>query len=265
MARKRLAAPAPRGTAAAPEGSPPAAPVEPPIDQGPIDTIVTEGKARVESARNDWRLGQIREAAKILIGDKGYNRMTMQELAKVAGVSIGLLYLYVESKEDVFMLVIKEIIDAYSSDVPSAASPHGDPVEALAAGFGAYCAVVERYRRQASSGYQDYKELSAESREVVRGWELETTALLKDLVEACIDQGAFVECDPDLIASDLVFLSHMWALKHWHLARSMSLDDFTAYQLGFVLHGCLHPDRRDDYGQLLAPFRRWRRRSDGQP
>lgn len=199
-----------------------------------------------------WRLSQFREAAKSIIAQKGYDGMTMQDLADAANVSVGLVYQYVKSKEQVLLLVIEDLMDAYHTAVTTEAAKHSDPVEALAAGFGAYVRVVDRYRKLTSVGYREYADFSPEARERTQQWELRSNQLLENLVKACIDGGQFRPVAPHLISYDLVVLAHMWSLKHWDLGRRMSVDEFAAHQVALIVESCLQPRRRARYHKITS-------------
>lgn len=57
------------------------------------------------------RREQMVKAAVKLFQEKGFHRTTTREIAKAAGFSIGTLYEYIESKEDVLYLVCDSIHD----------------------------------------------------------------------------------------------------------------------------------------------------------
>ena len=55
------------------------------------------------------RLGRIIKAARNLFLDKGFSQTTIQDIAEAADVGLGTLYLYAKSKEDLLVLVFKEL------------------------------------------------------------------------------------------------------------------------------------------------------------
>ncbi len=56
---------------------------------------------------NDNKKGKILLAAQELFSDRGYHETTVEEIAKHAGVAKGTVYIYFESKEQLFKEVIK--------------------------------------------------------------------------------------------------------------------------------------------------------------
>ena len=71
--------------------------------------------------RKEDRPGEITQAALAAFAEKGYAATRVDEVAKRAGVSKGLLYLYFKTKEDLFKAVIRSFlsprIDALISNI----------------------------------------------------------------------------------------------------------------------------------------------------
>lgn len=175
----------------------------------------------------------------------------MQMLAERAGVSVGLIYQYVSRKEDVLLLVIVDILEAYKQELPVAIAAHDDPVEQLDAGFDAYCRVLDARRAAAVLAYRESMTLDRDGRELLKSLEIETTRLLAEVIEEGTSRGVFGEVDADLVAYDLVMLAHAWALKHWYYAPRISLDDYIAKQFSLVLNGIVRGEQRHRYRRLL--------------
>jgi len=63
--------------------------------------------------RKDARPGELLEAALSLFIEKGYAATRAEEVARLAGVSKGTLFLYFESKEELFKAVVRENLSGY--------------------------------------------------------------------------------------------------------------------------------------------------------
>lgn len=201
--------------------------------------------------RRSVRLLQVLGAATKLFERNGYHTTTMQDIAAEAGISVGLIYQYASNKEDVLLLVITEILQRYMRELPRAMAPYRDPVERVAAGFAAYCAIVDQRRGAAVLAYRETKTLSPRGRERLKTLESATTALLAAEVTKAVQAGAFVRADGTLVAYDLMMLAHGWALKHWYLARTMSLDDYIAFQCSLFFRSLIAPGKRSRYRALI--------------
>jgi AcrR family transcriptional regulator len=208
-------------------------------------------RAQGRNQQRPERLTQIMLAARSLFERHGYHSTTMQDIAGQAGMSVGLIYQYAANKEDVLLLVITEILEGYTRDVPNAMAAYDDPVERLAAGFAAYCRVVGQRRDAVVLAYRETRTLSRPGRERLKLLESNTTELLTAEVRKAIDDGLFVPYDSEIVAYDLIMLAHGWALKHWYLADVQTLDSYIALQTSLVFRGLIQSDKAAAYAHLL--------------
>jgi AcrR family transcriptional regulator len=86
------------------------------------------------------RLRELAEAALGLLSDQGYERCQVADVAKAMGVAVGTVYLYVESKEALFDLVLKYAAREDPSwldtlEVPVKTPPPGTTLELLKGAF----------------------------------------------------------------------------------------------------------------------------------
>lgn len=201
----------------------------------------------------EQRSRQLLEAAARLMEREGSEAVSMQALATEAGVSVGLIYRYFGSKDDILLAVITDVLDAFAARVPAAIEDAGeDPVRQLSAAFAAYCRVIDEHRHAAVLTYRESKSLDEEGREQIKQREVETSQPLRDAIGAGIACGRLVAADPDLVAYNLLLLAHAWALKHWYFERTMSLDAYTNAQLALALRAVLAPGLEQEYGDLLG-------------
>ena len=78
------------------------------------------GKRRPRSERQQQRQLTILEAARDVLAEKGYDGVTMNELAEKAGVVKKTLYNLYGSKDDLLLAAISEVIDGYRGEAVSA-------------------------------------------------------------------------------------------------------------------------------------------------
>jgi AcrR family transcriptional regulator len=72
---------------------------------------------------------RILEAANKVFAEKGYHEATMEDIAKQLGVSIGAIYLYFPSKEDLFEAMCKTAPQAFKEILFSSFRDEANPVE----------------------------------------------------------------------------------------------------------------------------------------
>ncbi len=204
------------------------------------NTIIPEIKSQVtDEVLVQRRRQQIVDAAVELFSSQGYYRTTVQEVARKAGVSTGLIYQYVQDKEDILLLSILDIIDSYQQEIPAALAGVEDPLLRMRAALAAYCRVVDQRRLATLLTYRSARSLSSDRRQLIKAAELDSNRLIADCIRACIDAGLFEPVDVDFITYQLVMFAHTWALKHWRLAEQYSLNDYVEKGFRLYLHACL--------------------------
>lgn len=200
----------------------------------------------------EHRSRQLLDAAARLMERDGSEAVSMQALAAEAGVSVGLIYRYFGSKDDVLLAVITDVLDAFSTTVPAAVEEAGeDPVRRLAAAFAAYCRVIDSHRHAAVLTYRESKSLDEAGRDRIKRLEVETSEPLRAAVRDGVEAGKLVAADPDLVAYNLLLLAHAWALKHWYFEQTRTLDSYIRDQLALALRAILADGHGEAYADLL--------------
>jgi AcrR family transcriptional regulator len=185
------------------------------------------------------RRAQIVTAATTLFASQGFYRTTIKEIAKKAGVSPGLVYQYVREKEDVLLLVLLGVVDAYAREIPLATAGINDPLERLTATISAYCHVIERHRAATILAYRSTKSLAPEKRAIIQRREIETNQLISSAISACIKAGYVRKVDLDVATYQIVMAAHGWALKSWYFKTRMSVDEYVDANIDLIFSGLL--------------------------
>lgn len=176
----------------------------------------------------------------------------MQSIADEAEMSVGLIYRYFGGKQEILLGVIVDVLDSFANRIPRAMDDAGeDPIHRIAAGFRAYCEIIDEHREAALLTYRDGKTLDQQGREQIKNLELKTSQPLRDAVEAAVDQGLLTDIDVDLFTYDLMIFAQMWSLKYWHFKSRYTLDDYIKNQTALALRSSIDPRRRRKYQDLL--------------
>lgn len=199
-------------------------------------TSIVEDAALVEKRRK-----QIVDAATTLFSSQGFFRTTIKEIAKLAGISSGLIYQYVTDKEDVLLLVLLEVVDAYARELPAAIESATDPLDRCVAAIVAYCRVVDAHRAGTVLAYRSTKSLSEDRRVIIQRRELETNQIISGLITECIRKGHFRRVNVNVLTYQVVMTAHAWALKSWYFKTIISLEDYIEHSLDILLKGILAP------------------------
>jgi AcrR family transcriptional regulator len=177
-----------------------------------------------------WRRSQIITAAVRLLEKRSFNQISVSELAEEAGISVGTIYQYAESKEDVLVMVIVDILEAYRDAMTPVIAEVDDVVERLHRMFRAYCEVVDSRRSAVVLGYGASRAIPPKGRRTVMELEKATTGLLADCLRQGVEAGLFDVVSADLVAWDMAVLAHTWALKHWYFSGDYGFDEYVESQ-----------------------------------
>lgn len=171
----------------------------------------------------EMRREQIVTAAVELFSTQGYDRTTILEIARKAQISVGLIYQYARTKEDVLFLTLLSVLHSYKQEIPEV-EPEDGPLVSLWKALYAYGRVIDRRRSAAVLAYRSTQSLPMAQRRSIMELETETNELLAKRIQACVRAGTFRDMNVDLAVYQIVMHAHAWALKHWRLAQLTSLD-----------------------------------------
>lgn len=88
------------------------------------------------------RPGEIVQAGLSVFAEKGFAAAKLEDIARRAGVSKGALYLYFETKEDIFRAVVSQAIAPNIGAVKAMAAAHPGPLAGLLRGVAVHIATV---------------------------------------------------------------------------------------------------------------------------
>ena len=197
--------------------------------------IPTEVKDNELVAR---RRRQIVDAAVHLFIRKGFHKTTTREIAKAAGFSIGTLYEYVTSKEDVLYLVCQAIHTEMEGRLKQKIKHGGNGSQDLRAAIKVYLKVCDQMSDHILLIYQETKSLPSESRRFVLDAEIKITGLFQDILTRGVKDFSLKPLNPsetELVAHNLMVMGHMWAFRRWALAESFSLDEYIELQVEHIM------------------------------
>jgi len=189
---------------------------------GHVESVVTDPKLIEE------RRGQIVRAAVKLFSGEGYYTTTIQQIAKEAGVSTGLIYQYFRDKDDILFLSLKLVLETYENEIPPRLEGIEHPVDRLCMALWAYCSIVDELRQATLLAYRSTKSLREDRRALVMADETRTNHLIEACLRACVAGGYMRKVNEHLLAYQYVMFAHAWALKHWALREKYDLGKYVA-------------------------------------
>jgi AcrR family transcriptional regulator len=185
------------------------------------------------------RRRQIVDAAVGLFVEKGFHRTTTREIARAAGLSIGSLYEYVVSKEDLLFLVCDAIHGEMEAGVTQALARAHTAAGVLAEMIREYFLVCDRMTDHIVLIYQETQSLPRKWRTEVLKTEVRVTGRFIEALHRLCDEGVLPPLEKpavDLMAHNIVVWGHMWALRRWFLARQYTIDQYISLQTALILN-----------------------------
>jgi len=184
------------------------------------------------------RRRQIVDAAAKLFIAQGFHKTTTRQIARAAGFSIGSLYEYVTSKEDILYLVCESIHAEIEKGVASAMERTTGGKEILAEVIREFFLVCHRMSDLILLIYQETRSLPTAWRKRVLENELRITGILVRVLASLMDSGELPGLDDktiEVMAHNISVLGHMWTFRRWFLSSHYSIDSYIDIQTKFII------------------------------
>jgi AcrR family transcriptional regulator len=194
----------------------------------PIETLVQDKD--LVAQRHD----EIFRAASRVFISRGYHTATVREIAQEAGLSLGGLYSYIRTKEDILYLVFDKLTTTLRENMRHAIEGIEDPVEQITAALRADLKTTEQYQDEILLMYQETKSLDRASQQAVLSREADYVRFFEDILRAGYERGVFTG-HPQLSADIIAYLCSILALRRWNLRTRFSSAEAQDGLIQFVL------------------------------
>ncbi|MFZ7946507.1 TetR/AcrR family transcriptional regulator [Neobacillus sp. 19] len=201
-------------------------------------------KREVQASVKDERLVQKRrdqmiKGAVALFKQKGFHRTTTREIAKAAGFSIGTLYEYIRTKEDVLYLVCDSIYDHVSERLQQDLALKKGTLDSLRLGIANFFQVMDEMQAEVLVMYQEVKSLSKDALPYVLKKEMEMVGMFENLLSRCVENGELhlTEKQVAIIAHNIFVQGQMWGFRRWALRKLFTLEEYIELQTDLLLSG----------------------------
>lgn len=179
---------------------------------------------------------QIFRAASRIFISRGYHAATVREIAREAGLSLGSLYSYIRTKEDILFLVFQKLTNTLRENIRRAIAGIDDPVEQVRAALRADLETTERFQDEILLMYQETKSLDRDSLRHVLAREADYVRFFEDIVRAGYERGIF-KGDPRVSADIIAYLCSLVALRRWNLRQRFTSEEIRDGLVAFILRG----------------------------
>jgi AcrR family transcriptional regulator len=178
---------------------------------------------------------KIIDAASALYARKGFGATSIQEISETANVALPVTYHYVKKKSEIMRLIMEDVLNIFRESLVKEIGDIVDPVEKLAMAVILYLRVLDQQREKMLLLYQKSSSLDRNSKTRIMALEVEVSEIFSNIINEGIAQGVFKTVDVDLMAYNILMLSQMWILKHWHFKNRLTLDKYIDSQLVTIM------------------------------
>lgn len=201
-------------------------------------------KHNVQASVKDERLIALRREQMIkgavqLFKQKGFPRTTTREIAKAAGFSIGTLYEYIRTKDDVLYLVCDSIYEHVKDRLEQVLSREKGSIDSLKAAITNYFKVMDELQEEVLIMYQEVRFLPKESLPYVLEKEFQMVGMFENILQQCVQNKVFTltKKEVQLLAHNIFIQGQMWGFRRWALQKLYTLEEYTEMQIRYVLNG----------------------------
>ena len=181
-------------------------------------------------------LEKILKATFRLSGRHSFDAMSLRDLSKETGISMGGLYNYIGSKEDLAHM-IESFMDIHVRNTGRAFVDRIDDLQdRLETTIRVYIYMGEIFLPWYQFIFMETKSMTKRQKEMAKGMEIRDVKMFRELVEAGQAQGLFDPLiDSNMVASSILVMIQNWYLKNWRFTREgVSADDYADFTVSAV-------------------------------
>ena len=190
-------------------------------------------------------LEKIFSAALSLAQRSGFHAMSLRELSKASGLSMGALYSYFGSKDELRGHIFRYGARFVQEVVAAEAERYEKPAERLAAAIRAHLFLSEALRPWFYFSYMEARNLPPAERRAAMENERSTEAIFSAILHQGKRRRAFRVKNVELTAAVIKAMLQDWYLKRWKYGQAeVRVEAYAEFVVNFVL-AAIGPDSKE--------------------
>ncbi|MGG4265762.1 TetR/AcrR family transcriptional regulator [Peribacillus simplex] len=183
------------------------------------------------------RRTQMIKGAVTLFKEKGFYRTTTREIAKAAGFSIGTLYEYIRTKEDILYLVCDFIYDEVQEKLQKEIEQSDGTLESLKLTIAYFYKVMDEMQDEVLVMYQEVKALTKDALPYVLNKEIQMVGMFEKVITKCVENGELLLTDKQisLVSHNIFVQGQMWSFRRWALHKNYTLQEYVELQTQLLI------------------------------
>jgi len=203
------------------------------VGQTGVGLISTHKKYSIRTFSNDAELVDerrehiVRHATKLFI-KKGYHQVSMREISIACNMSVGSIYHYIGTKQDILYLIINSAVTSPQQwrDVISEKFQSQKASAILNDLIDEYYRGIDSIQDLCLFTYQQTMNLDAGAQHIIREAAEQDIAICEAILRKGIESGEFSIENPNLLAHSIIVAGHMWAVRRWYLKSRCTIDEY---------------------------------------
>jgi AcrR family transcriptional regulator len=174
------------------------------------------------------RRRHIARCAAHLFVKHGYDSTSVREIAEACNMSMGSLYRYIGTKEDILYLVMSQGLYKFLEFCHSVETSTGalSPPETLQQAIRKFYQIVDEIQDVVLFSYQDTKNLEPQAQQRIFDLDRQVVAAFEKLLTKGCETGDFKIHNVTMVAHDIVAIGGMWAVRRWFLRKYCTLEEY---------------------------------------
>ncbi len=181
---------------------------------------------------------QILDAAAKVFREKGYQRATIEDVAKEVGILKGSLYYYIKNKSELLFKVGIVPLKTTTEELKRIVSSDKNAYEKLEAAITGRIRAFDNHRTEMTVFFQEkFEELPEEEREFLREGQREDERLWTRILKEGIDKGEFrQDLDVKIVTKAIMGICH-WLYKWYRDDGRLRAQEIAKIFMDLVLKG----------------------------
>jgi AcrR family transcriptional regulator len=181
------------------------------------------------------KLKTIIETAIAISNKKGFHAMSLRELCSECGLSMGGLYGYISSKDELLEVIQEQGRRMLLKVMKTYADKSCDAAKQLSDSICIHLYLSELMQPWFFFSYMESRFFSSKEQEKSIETELTTEKIFSDILEGGCSKGVFDLQNPVITASAIKAMLQDWYLKRWkYKRRNITVDDYAEHIISFV-------------------------------
>ncbi len=187
----------------------------------------------------DTKRKEIADQALIVFNRQGYNKTSMQDLAAATGMSIGGIYHYFGSKQDILVMIMSRIVASTDKRYKNVEARLADAsaTEVLKGYIDRFYKDVEKHFESTLFIYQEFLNLSPKWQQAIKANSISEMDTCAAILRRGAQNGEFKIADAQVMANSIITLAHMWVLRSRYIFNLCPMDDYIKIQIDMILKG----------------------------